>query len=32
MGIGFVQEVDLKAGVGGHRVGTRGSKGMGRWV
>ncbi len=32
MGIGLVQEGDLKAGVGGYRIGTRGSKGRGRWV
>ncbi len=32
MGIVLVHEGDLKAGVGGNRIGTRGSKGRGRWV
>ncbi len=32
MGIGLVQEGDLKAGVGGNRIGARGSKGRGKWA
>ncbi len=33
MGIGLVQEGDLKAGLGGYRIDTRrGSKGRARWV